>query len=908
MFDILKYVTDMTEKYDSERRLAFRSNNPMGTEAGTIPIEWDELSDREQEYYRTGPWSTREDYSKGQLVQPGPGRQGYGKKNRNWSQEYKSTTAAKKTKEAIEMDKVWDRKTRRFRKRLVPSGPPVLDKKQQTWFNERHFNNPKSKYHKIKWGDKKLVDVRANILEEYANTLKYPKIPKNYITTVEYARRYNLPMYETGVTQELDIIGNQLKRTTLPAGTELTPTRDFLFDKLKPKKFTTDKTRWYVRDDSKIAKEVVSYFDKSQLEPHTMDNIKRVLRSPTLKKLFNDGNYKELVSALKKTDWLKPAEKANVMLRISQVMGGGSFRNFDPKIEKNVRASNKLFKGLEGAQWGDPFADAYKALKRKVITRGVGRDYFTKSYGTFVNKAIKNLNAAGIDTRALKLDINELTGLTSAYKNKQFTSSQFVNLLGKEFNRNQHATMIKQYGKFEKKLQSALKHPLYGETGAQQVIDEWKTWRKGWYDKLDPQYKTKAVRDILPSFKLGEEAAVKQFGERRLNQLLGLGLDVADEAKTAGYLKTFGSAERMRKAPVLKEFAEATDPKVAMKLLKDSGYRCLKGAGGGETVACYLRDARNQLKSVKNRQPGMGRKLARFRNFGKKALLWGFGPADIVIEALFAQHGIASGHGKDQIWADSIIGMIIPQSLGGPQWGDEIRLDKIAKLGGEKYANALNQEKEFNNILDKYYDVDKIPADIRGYDTKGHKEKLYADLDKEWDKYATGQEYITVPSNAVPTQLDEKGEPLQPQNLGPGSKIMKWAVDLNPDSFAAQDFRTAIERLQAKELRKAEASGIPRIRYESQLGEGRRKTKDIAEHPRGEDFWVEFFRDLRGWDPAWMGPYGTGYSFRHEGMDYMAGGGIAGLSGGKRFGPPPLSGPDSQGLAYLNNYATKRTE
>jgi hypothetical protein len=49
----------------------------MGTEAGTIPLEFDELSDREQEYYRTGPWSTREDYSKGQLVQPGPGRQGY---------------------------------------------------------------------------------------------------------------------------------------------------------------------------------------------------------------------------------------------------------------------------------------------------------------------------------------------------------------------------------------------------------------------------------------------------------------------------------------------------------------------------------------------------------------------------------------------------------------------------------------------------------------------------------------------------------------------------------------------------------------------------------------------------------------------------------------------------------------
>jgi hypothetical protein len=75
--DLKEWSQDST-RY--ERRLAFRKQSMpggMGTEAGTIPIEWDELSDREIEYYRTGPWSTREDYSKGQLVQPGPGRQGY---------------------------------------------------------------------------------------------------------------------------------------------------------------------------------------------------------------------------------------------------------------------------------------------------------------------------------------------------------------------------------------------------------------------------------------------------------------------------------------------------------------------------------------------------------------------------------------------------------------------------------------------------------------------------------------------------------------------------------------------------------------------------------------------------------------------------------------------------------------
>jgi hypothetical protein len=80
MANIIKQLEDLKEWAQNperyERRLAFRGNLPS-TEAGTIPIEWDELSDREQEYYRTGPWSTREDYSKGQLVQPGPGRQGY---------------------------------------------------------------------------------------------------------------------------------------------------------------------------------------------------------------------------------------------------------------------------------------------------------------------------------------------------------------------------------------------------------------------------------------------------------------------------------------------------------------------------------------------------------------------------------------------------------------------------------------------------------------------------------------------------------------------------------------------------------------------------------------------------------------------------------------------------------------
>jgi len=95
--DLKEWSKDST-RY--ERRLAFRSSQyapgSMGTEAGTIPIEFDELSDREREYYRKGPWSTREDYSKGQLVQPGPGRIGFqdGSESKKYPQTYRLVEGA----------------------------------------------------------------------------------------------------------------------------------------------------------------------------------------------------------------------------------------------------------------------------------------------------------------------------------------------------------------------------------------------------------------------------------------------------------------------------------------------------------------------------------------------------------------------------------------------------------------------------------------------------------------------------------------------------------------------------------------------------------------------------------------------------------------------------------------------
>jgi hypothetical protein len=74
LLDLKEWSKDST-RY--ERRLAFRGNLPS-TEAGTIPLEFDELSPQEQEYYQNPPFSTHPDFlgAKGgsaQLVQHGPG-------------------------------------------------------------------------------------------------------------------------------------------------------------------------------------------------------------------------------------------------------------------------------------------------------------------------------------------------------------------------------------------------------------------------------------------------------------------------------------------------------------------------------------------------------------------------------------------------------------------------------------------------------------------------------------------------------------------------------------------------------------------------------------------------------------------------------------------------------------------
>ena len=311
--------------------------------------------------------------------------------------------------------------------------------------------------------------------------------------------------------------------------------------------------------------------------------------------MFLNGAYPTLEQLPK---WITPGQAGTAVHRIGEFLNGREVEKFDHPIKVNKKAAKDIFEELAKEPWNTAYYNAGRKIKMDIITDALGGNYFEgkSTYASFKAKAVKLLRENKIVFNVT--DLNELTGLSSAADNKMFTSSQFVNLLDSEFNRVHHASMLKEYGRFEQKLQKVLKHPIYSESAATQVIEDWKDWRKGWFDDLPKKYQTKGIKSILPSFKLGEDAAVKKFGQRRLNQLLDLGLDVADEAKTAGYLKTFGSAKIMSKMPVLKELA--TSPEKTLKLLKRMGYGKGCKASGGRVGFAEAGAVTGELRCVMN--------------------------------------------------------------------------------------------------------------------------------------------------------------------------------------------------------------------------------------------------------------------------------------------------------------------
>jgi hypothetical protein len=415
------------------------------------------------------------------------------------------------------------------------------------------FKSPQGGYY---YSDKPTYHHGANRPEGYISAREYSEKYKFKFTQPDWLVKRGQPHqtspYLAKILQER-WAGEKSKYENI--------TRKYFFEKLKPVKVGT---HWYVDPSGgkAVADDLHKFLKKETLNNTTVKAIEKILKDKKVNKLFQAGDYEGLKTALKGVKGITDAQRANGLLRISQLMSGTTFRNEMPKVELNKVSATRLVKGLEAEKGWGLYKNMWRNHKAKTIMENLGMGYSTSTYQTFVDQARKEIaKSLNIDLKKFgkkNLDINELTGLSSAYNNKTFSSSQFINLMDSELNTGAHKNLLTSYGKHEARLQRALKGENPSE--ARQVIKDWKTWKDNWFHGkgmkgLDKKFRTKAIADILPDFKLGDDPS-KIYTKKRLEEFQKQNFPIAEEIKKFGYAKTVGDTKKARSAiPLLSEVA-----------------------------------------------------------------------------------------------------------------------------------------------------------------------------------------------------------------------------------------------------------------------------------------------------------------------------------------------------------------
>ena len=272
--DLKEWSKDST-RY--ERRLAFRNQSMpggMGTEAGTIPVEFDELSDREVEYYRTGPWSTREDYRKGQLVQPGPGRPGYGGTK-------KGAAKIVRIKEERKKEKIVENK-----KYLDKLSHPDAEANIERWGKNQGFTIDET------WKKYRKLDTKQQSSVRIGSAPSYKRIPPEIFKKLreqfskmsheEFAKKLNKMGYKASATSSFTV--KKVKERMSSLGMRMDPS---IYEKKQLP--TSDPGRLKKIDD------YVKEFEKDYGRKPTAKHVRTALKEQRRVMPLYEAKYEELL-------------------------------------------------------------------------------------------------------------------------------------------------------------------------------------------------------------------------------------------------------------------------------------------------------------------------------------------------------------------------------------------------------------------------------------------------------------------------------------------------------------------------------------------------------------------------------------------------------------------------------------
>jgi hypothetical protein len=718
---------------------------------------------------RTMAHGGRPGYQSGQLVDHGPGRQGY-KRGNITTHPVKPLTKDQK--------KIYDMM---LSKELPTNRPSVAERLVE------RFNKPWEKLDSV---------ARANFIHQtyprYKKLLERSegKITRNQLADI-LSEKLGRPI---SLTQ---LHGYGGTRAGVRKKTEFSKKLDEILDVTR----VTPKNPMYkIPTDSDIKKltPLLDITPSNSLKNLTADNIVKLNKKYA--GMYKSGKLPSLETVLKDFPNMTSTQAGNATIRLSQIYSGNKFKlfsNLNPQIKKavenikvNKKLGDKVFKLIGGSKFNEYRSSMYR------ISLGIIDEKLGNKKGTFESLKLKarnilkenkipiyspeKKNAAGKIIQKAKpgFNINEIAGVSGSAKSKAAEFSQFVDVM--EGNLNQ-----KTMANFQSKLSSARQ---IIENNPSMLASESKKINKLALN-LEEQYDVELPR-------LKDSDATKYFSSKRLQELKDQGLDIAKASERAGY-----TVQMPKSAKTIKEFV--TDPKatksLVAKILKNSGLPCALANG----INCS--DPRAYIKSINElkAKAALGDKAAftkfkkvanAMRKFKGAAAFTGWGLLGEIGFALpFAAMDYADGKSTAQIMNEASFGL----------FGMNEEEEAISLLPKGSQGGAVPSLLRAGEKIDRLTQTPILEGPRNEY--LGYKERIFPKSRMGMDQ----AKFKKAQAKVIPdAELDFKDK-LEPFLEGPRNEY----INFEKANKASEDIELARSQLKAKEEQKAKERAVTSVQF-----------------------------------------------------------------------------------------------
>ena len=665
------------------------------------------------------------------------------------------------------------------------------------------------------------------------------------------------------------------------------------------------------------------------LRPKTIKNIK------TLHELYGDsyrsGVIPKLEDMMDATD-LSQSQIAKAEARLAQIYNGHKFRNGPENIRVNKNAANKLFNFMAKAQFGNPRKNELYNISLDIIDEGLGNEKNT--FSNLKAKARNILKENGIKLYSNKspsgFNIDELAGVTGTAKSKNIAVSQFINIIEGNLNQTTLQNFQSSLSRARSAIEAAKDTPKYDLVLKKQM------------DKINTRAATLEDQFGIKLARLEKPENINKLTSKEINRLKNIPLGTGEslyerlvkDAKISGYSIKFPKG-----TPTIQEFVQ--DKKIQADILIKMGFKCKYAKADGGRIALsvgtgrcddpdsYTDDinkTRQDLKSNDvrvraaaqaklNKGLQVAKTLPTIGKFLRRAGQATVGAVSSTLKTLglttpvgYAIEGIVEGgvydyfkkqgYTDEQALAETFTPGLISGRPEGVPWygGAEPLLEKelIGATGLDEEGKTIATPENISGKVAQY--VSALKDQDQVYDAFGRLQK---------GEQAQRKDIIDA-ARADIRDLNKSG------TISNINRIM------NPESMASRAYQTAVEKQAGRQDQRARdymaenyVQTDPTDFAEQQLQKKRNEAmlqmfppptvedvqnlyKQYGVEDRLKDFTAQDYKNvMTGLDDFQKQSY-FAENFRLE----KAGGGIAKIAG-VSSGPPPESGPNSQGLQGL---------